>query len=64
LREAKRKNLSYRSAAIKSLGAFADGFPSLNLFEETYGIIMDSVTDGAEDAMDVDVVGGLSLKSM
>ena len=64
LREAKRKNPSYRCMAIKSLGDFVDSFSSLNLFEKTYSVVADSAADGAEDAMDVDVVGGLSLKSM
>jgi proteasome component ECM29 len=64
LREAKRKNPSYRSSAIKSLGDFADGFPGLKLLEETYKIVVDSATGSAEDAMDVDIVGGHSFKAM
>ncbi|CUS10715.1 unnamed protein product [Tuber aestivum] len=64
LREARRKNAAYRSIAVKSLGDFADGFAALDLFEEAYGVVMDSVKSESEDAMDVDVAGGRSLKSI
>lgn len=64
LREAKRKNAAYRSIALKSLGDFVNGFAALNLFEEAYDIVIDSIKDESEDTMDVDVAGGRSLKTM
>jgi proteasome component ECM29 len=65
LREARRKNAAYRSIAIKSLGDFANGFAALNLFEEVYDIVVDSVKDESEDKMDVDVAAdGRSLKTI
>ncbi|PWW76166.1 ARM repeat-containing protein [Tuber magnatum] len=64
LREARRKNAAYRSMAIKNLGDFVNGFVALNLFEEVYDIVIDSVKGQSEDTMDVDVADGRSLKTI
>jgi hypothetical protein len=56
--------VSYRAAALRSLGTFADGFESIDIFDEAYEIVDSAITPVDEDDMDVDGADGRSAKQV
>lgn len=64
IREAKRNNVSYRAAALRSLGTFADGFETVSIFDEVHEIVSNAVDAGDEDDMDIDNADGKSAKQV